>query len=235
MDLNQIRSRVAPYTFANKSYSKLFGIGANKTGTTSLEKIFRALGLNVPNQQEQEVRIVRQLHRGNLRPLQEFVARFDAFQDSPFSQGLTFAQVDALFPQSKFILTVRDPEPWFDSLCRFHEKVFGVASVAELTPEFARGKSLYLYRDYTYESFVRSSTVVRDNRLVEAPELLYDKEHRISQYLARNRSIIHHFRQRPDDLLVIDLTQEANVGRILDFLDIPQEFNFPVPHENRSA
>jgi hypothetical protein len=232
MDLNQIRQRIAPYTFANKSYSKVFGIGYNKTGTTSLEAIFKAVGLSVPNQQEQEVRLVRQLHQGNLEPLKSFVGRFDAFQDAPFAHALTFVQVDALFPGSKFILTVRDPEAWFDSMCRFHCKAFGVSSVDELTPGYARDKTLYLYRNYIYDSFVRQSKAVRNNELYEDPGLMYDKDHRIRKFEQRNALVIEYFQQRPDDLLVIDLTRERDTSRILDFLGIPAEFSFAVPHEN---
>lgn len=235
MNLEQLSRAVAPYTFANKRYSKLFGIGYNKTGTTSLEQIFRILGLQVPNQIEQEVRIVRQMWLGNHEPLKEFVARYDAFQDLPFSQGVTFAQVDVLFPRSKFILTVREPEQWYESLCRFACKAYGVSSVDQLTEAYVRDHVLYLYRGYTYDGFRRRVTVVRDGKLVQDWSLLFDKDSRIADYRGHNELVLRYFQDRPDDLLVIDLSRERDVGRILDFLDIPRDFNFPVPHENRTA
>lgn len=235
IDVQEFRKKVMPYTFANKRYNKVFGIGYNKTGTTSLETIFAMLGFKVPLQTEQEVRIVRQLHLGNLRPLQEFVSAHDAFQDHPFAQGQTYVQVDALFPDSKFILTIRDPEAWFDSLTRFHRKIYKVESLADLNREFFEGNTRYLYKNYSFELARQRSTVVRDGVLVEDWSLLYDRDYRIAEYNARNHQIMRYFAQRPDDLLVIDLTVEKDTRRILEFLGIPEEFNFPIPHENRTG
>ena len=41
-----------PICIANRTFDKVFGIGANKTGTSSLAAIFAILGLNVAPQQE---------------------------------------------------------------------------------------------------------------------------------------------------------------------------------------
>ena len=93
----------------------------NKTGTTSLEKLC-VLWLSPSNQQEQEIRLVKQVFSTNYSELVSFVNNFNAFQDMPFSQGLTYVAVDALFPNSKFILTERDSEEWFNSYCEFTRK-----------------------------------------------------------------------------------------------------------------
>jgi hypothetical protein len=235
LTIEQVQKRAPLFTFPEKSYNKVFGIGGNKTGTTTLERVLRSLGLQMPNQAEQELRIVRQLQRGNTRPLVEFVSRFDAFQDLPFSAGVVYAQVDALFPDSKFILTVREPAAWFDSLCRFHCKAYGVASVAELTETFFKDRVLYLYKNYTYENQRRIVTRVVGNEVVEDWSLLYDRDFRIDDYVRRNEAIRAHFAARPYDLLVIDLTEEETVERILAFLGLPQELNFAMPHLNRTS
>jgi Sulfotransferase domain len=235
LTIEQVQKRAPLFTFPEKSYNKVFGIGFNKTGTTTLERVLRSLGLQMPNQAEQELRIVRQLQRGNTRPLVEFVARFDAFQDLPFSAGLVFAQVDALFPDSKFILTVREPEAWFESLCRFHCKVYGVRSVAELNEAFFRDRVLYLYKNYTYENQRRIITRVVGDEVVEDWKLLYDKDYRIDHFVRRNEAIRAHFAGRPDDLLVIDLTAEQTVERVLRFLGLPAELDFAMPHLNKTG
>ena len=115
---------------ARKNFNKIFNIGYNKTGTTTMEYVFQQLGYSCPDQQEQEARIVKQLYLGNFKPLIDFVNQYDAFQDMPFSQGVVYSQVDALFPNSKFILTVRNKDDWYESLVRFQTN--GVLKNAEV-------------------------------------------------------------------------------------------------------
>lgn len=230
----EIRKKAQSHALSDRGGSKVFGIGFGKTGTTSLEMIFRTLGLRVPIQQEQEMCIVKPLHEGNFQPLIEFVGQYDAFQDKPFSEGVAYAQVDALFPGSKFILTVRDPDEWFDSLCRYNCKRNKVSSLKELDEAFYKDKTIYLYKNYSYETCRRYVTVVRDYKPVANWDLNFDKAHFVGFYTRRNEDIIRYFDGREKDLLVIDLTKEKDVSKILDFLGLPQELNFPVPHLNRS-
>jgi hypothetical protein len=105
--LEDQRKFAIPICQANKQFNKVFGIGANKTGSTSLEQVFYILGLNVAPQSEGEI-TSEALSKGNILPLRDHIVRYDAFQDVPFSAKSTYAQIDALFPKSKFILTYRD-------------------------------------------------------------------------------------------------------------------------------
>ena len=235
MDLNKFRNQAILETLPNKSFNKVFGIGYNKTGSTSLEFIFTALGFRTPNQQEQELRVVKQLNLGNFRPLIDLVNQYDAFQDQPFSQNECYAQVDALFPDSKFILTVRDPEDWFNSLCRFHTKIWGVNNTKEFNEQFFKDKNIYLYKNYIYDNISRQLTVTKNNKPYADWNLLYQKEHYINLYTERNNRIIKYFRDRPRDLLIINFEEETDCKKILDFFDFPEELNFPLPHLNRSS
>jgi hypothetical protein len=54
MNLDEFKRRVAPRVIASKRFNKLFCIGYNKTGTTTLEAVLRAYGYQMPNQQKQE-------------------------------------------------------------------------------------------------------------------------------------------------------------------------------------
>lgn len=230
----EVGPKAAAPSSRNGTGPKVFGIGFGKTGTKSLQSILQTLGYRMPNQQEQEMRIVKALHAGDFQPLIDVVSQHDAFQDKPFSQGVTYAQVDALFPGSKFILTVRDPDEWFDSLCRYSCKTNGVSSVKELDEAFFKDKTVYLYKNYSYDNFRRYVTVVRNYRPVADWSLSFDREHFIGFYTRRNEDIIRYFDGREQDLLVIDLTQEKDISRILDFLGLPQELNCPMPHKNRT-
>jgi hypothetical protein len=89
---------------------KVFCIGFHKTGTTSMAAALRILGYRVKGSFG-----CRDPHiAGNvLRRATKLAQRFDAFQDNPWP--VLYKELDARFPGSKFILTVRDPESWIAS------------------------------------------------------------------------------------------------------------------------
>ncbi len=239
MNIEEYRNMALLETMPRKDFNKIFCIGYNKTGTTTLELVLRALGYRLPDQREQEMRIVKQLYLGNFQPLREFCEQYDAFQDMPFSQGVAYAQADCLFPGSKFILTVRDPQEWFDSLVRFHLngvlKRQGITSLDQLDESSFKNKNIYLYENYFYD--VLKYMVIAD---VNGYELeydwnrAYDRDHRIGIYSERNKEIIKYFQNRPDSLLVIDLTREKDISKILKFLNLPEKLNMQMPHLNIS-
>ena len=80
---------------------KIFAIGENKTGTTSLHKIFQGMGY-------------RSYHgikwRDTTRTM--IFRLYDCFTDGPPDD---FRKLDRVFPGSKFILQVRDLDAWIDS------------------------------------------------------------------------------------------------------------------------
>jgi Sulfotransferase domain len=234
MDLNQFRQISVPLCAASKSFNKVFGIGANKTGTTSLQAIFHILGLNVAPQQDGELCGV-QAYNGNLRPLSDYINKYDAFQDAPFSIKSTYAQVDALFPGSKFILTYRDADTWFESLLRFHKKILGVPVDQPITRERA-ATFPYLYPGYipllTRIDWLQD--VDGETGLKTDWNLLYDAEHYKNLYRARNQEILRHFSERGGDLLVIDITKEKDTRKIVEFLGLPEQLITDIPHLNAS-
>jgi hypothetical protein len=161
------------------------------------------------------------------------IEKYDAFQDAPFSLKTVFAQVDALFQNSKFILTVRDPEEWYESLVKFHMKCMATTK----TPE----KSDIEKFNYLYDSYVKNAH--EHNFLLEVAQDLsfsinwskiYDKKNYIELFKSRNEMVIRHFSERKQDLLVIDLTKEKNTGKIIDFLNLPSRLVMAMPHANKT-
>ena len=49
--------KVRAKVIANKNYNKIFCIGYNKTGTTTLETVLKLYGFHVPNLEEQQLRL----------------------------------------------------------------------------------------------------------------------------------------------------------------------------------
>ena len=95
--------------------SKVFGIGFHKTGTKSLAEALTVLGYRVcgPTTVKRDPDLANNA-LPNALPLAE---QFDAFQDNPWP--MLFREMDAHFPGSKFVLTIRPTDEWYRSVLHF--------------------------------------------------------------------------------------------------------------------
>lgn len=91
---------------------KVFGIGLNKTGTSTLAVCFEHFGFrhtstNLP--------LTLAVERGDLEAVFSFAVNYDSFEDWPWP--LIYQALDRRFPGSKFILTTRrNVDVWLRSL-----------------------------------------------------------------------------------------------------------------------
>jgi len=166
----------------------------NKTGTSSLKLLLSDLGFRIGNQREAESEFGRWVLR-DFRRLADFCGTADAFQDVPLSLPFTFVYLDQIFLDSRFILTERDPNDWYDSFVRFHEKVR--ERVPSLVGDIHRAvKHVFGTSD--------------DN--------LYERESLINCYLAHNDMVKTYFRDRPRDLLILNVASKRAVASLCNFL-----------------
>src|SRR5690606_39066036 len=108
-----------------KSKAKIFCIGQNKTGTTSLQKFFEDHGYKVGDQPTAELLIDDYIAR-NWKPILKYCETAEVFQDIPFSNDYLYVLLDFYFPNAKFILSERDnADQWYNSITKFHTKLFG--------------------------------------------------------------------------------------------------------------
>ena len=228
-----LANRIRLNMLASKSYNKLFVIGANRTGIKSLKHILSSFGFRFPGERHQIASIFNQIQLGKHLQVQSYMANFDAFQDQPFSSGINYAVVDALFPNSKFILTVRDPEKWFESLVRDRKTTFKEINKETINIDALENHG-FLFKGFLKEHLVEDILDVSDYTHYANWSLLHDKDHYIKSYNQRNKDIIKYFRKRPDDLLILDITQEQTSWPLNHFLNIPTEFTFKIPHLNQS-
>lgn len=93
---------------------KVFCVGFHKTGTKSLARALRVLDYRVtgPNWTNEPDIATTALARACA-----IVDAFDAFQDNPWP--VLFRELDARYPGSKFILTIRPADRWLDSVRRY--------------------------------------------------------------------------------------------------------------------
>lgn len=116
-----------------RTKTKVFGIGFHKTGTTSLARALYILGYNVTGYfGVHDPDIARTVYD----QAQSRARRYDAVQDTPWP--VLYKELDQWFPGSKFILTIRAPEPWMRSVKKHfkrhripaHEWIYGVSTAA---------------------------------------------------------------------------------------------------------
>ncbi|MGH9160012.1 MAG: sulfotransferase [Vicinamibacteraceae bacterium] len=205
-----------------KNHSKIFCIGRNKTGTTSLKRAFSDLGFIIGNQRRAEW-LLDDYIAGNFEPIIRYCRSAQVFQDFPFSYPETYKHLDEAYPGSKFILSIRESaEHWYQSLTRFHAKRFGHGRLP--TPEQLKAA------DYVYPGWMWKA-----NRAVyQTPETdVYHQASLIKHYNDHNDQVRDYFKGR-DCLLVINLTESDAYRRFCHFIGVePQREAFP--WENKTA
>jgi hypothetical protein len=108
-------------------YSKVFGIGAARTGTSSLGRALVLLGFRHTSW---DPALWEAFERSDYEPIFAVAERFDSFEDGPWNGRDFYRDLDGGFPGSKFVLTVRDQHSWL----RSHERHFS-ADGARRIPE----------------------------------------------------------------------------------------------------
>lgn len=64
--------------------------------------------------------------------------------------------------------------------------------------------------------------------------LLYNKDHYIAGYQARNDAIRRYFREHDHKLLEIDVTRESTTAKIIEFLGLPAWMTINMPKMNQT-
>lgn len=94
---------------------KIFGIGLNKTGTTSLGKALEILGYN--NHITCDWELTKSYFDGNTDQIFSVADKHNNFEDWPWP--LLYKELYKKYPESKFILTTRKSSTaWYKSLCK---------------------------------------------------------------------------------------------------------------------
>jgi hypothetical protein len=91
----------------------IFGVGAHRTGTTSLAAALTLLGFRTSHWTHHG-QILREAFGGEFRL--SLTETYDALLDLPIP--LFYRELDAAYPDGLFILTVREPQAWLQSVER---------------------------------------------------------------------------------------------------------------------
>jgi hypothetical protein len=132
---------------------KVFGIGFQKTGTTTLEVILSRLGYRTAGYHQ--FRHLAERDGLTLQELETFALKlaseYDAAKDTPWP--LFYKSLDKAYPGSKFIHVTRNPQTWINSAV----KDFGHYPNAIYGVPYPEG-----YEDIWLERYNRHNAEVRD-------------------------------------------------------------------------
>lgn len=202
---------------------KVFCVGLNKTGTTSMGELLTSLGYKLAPQEPAEM-MIEDWSKRDFTNLINFCKKYNAFQDIPFSLPYTFQALDIAFPKSKFILTVRSsPDEWFESWLRFTKKRLNL----DRAPQWSDlEKDLYRYKGFIGKCFIF---------IFGSKINLFDKDEYTRFYTFHNDVIEYYFRFRPQDFLKVNLGSTNSLEEILYFLGIQKRItSITLPHLNKS-
>lgn len=209
--------------FFKKNKGKIFGIGFNKTGTTSLLKAMKDLQYDVAPQRPAEL-MLKDYAKRDFSALVEFCKKHEFFQDVPFSYYYTFIVLDQQFPGSKFILTVRDnPQQWYSSLVSFHAKKFGQNGQPATAKDLK--EATYRYKGFAWEARQIAFDVTEEDP--------YPREKLIHMYQNHIDLVKDYFRYKPDQLLVINLSEKGAYQKLCHFLGKKPAYE-NMPWENKT-
>ena len=179
--------------------TRIFGIGMQKTATTSLAAALKILGFDAAHWEGPQWAKNIWLEMRDGRSLT--VERHYAVTDLPIT--LLYRQLDLAYPGSKFILTIRSEEKWLESV-RKHWSYEANPFRASWDNEPAAFTHRIHHDLYGQRHF--------------------DAEVFLARYRRHNAEVLDYFKGRDGDLLVMDMNggAPAGWGLLCRFLDRPK-------------
>jgi hypothetical protein len=184
--------------------TRIFGIGLHKTATTSLHKAFQMLGFDSLHWGTGEAPAIWYEMNGFARS--KTLERFYSASDLPIP--LLYQQLDKAYPGSKFILTIRPSGTWLESVRRLWDRktnpTRGLWEVYPISHNLHRA----LYGRIDFDAFTM-----------------------LDRYRRHNAEVLEYFKDRPGDLLIMDMDAGAGWKELCSFIDIDVP-DVPYPFEN---
>jgi hypothetical protein len=190
------------------SKSKIFGIGLSRTGTRSLTGALQMLGYDCSHYPIDEDTYVELSNGQYDLTLLKYHDGLTDITTAPF-----YEQFDKTYPGSKFILTVRDKDSWLRS-CSAHW--YNRPAFKDTTDP---DEEVHL----KMRQFLRSSVYGCYNFIPDRFSWVYDRH---------VRQIMDYFKDRPGDLLIMDICAGEGFEKLAPFLDRPIPA-MPFPEKGR--
>ena len=193
---------------------KVFCIGFNRTGSTSMGEVFKILEYNVKGEVKKQEEWMSDNSSNNkqLESIKKFILSisedYNAFYHEPWNQF--YKELDLKYPDSKFILTIRDEHSWLKSFNNY----FKESGNNNWTP--------FLLGNYDTKD-INSISITNPNKYFT------------SKFKDHNQSVIDYFKDTPEKLLIMDIFNGDGWDKLCPFLgyDKSNLHNTPFPHSNK--
>lgn len=200
---------------------RIFIIGRNKTGTTSIEKCLKGLGYLIGDQKTGEL-FLNDYAEGNFDNILKYCDSAEVFQDAPFSFPDTYKHIYKKYPNAKYILLERDSsDEWYQSLVRFHRKIIsnGEPVTVDALKNFTYRHKGFLWKLEQVVFGVNESNI-------------YDKDIYIKNYEKYNLEVKEFFAEK-GNFLSINLTDSDVSAKLAKFINREIK-DVQIPHLNQS-
>jgi Sulfotransferase domain len=183
-----------------KGHQKVFGLGLSKTGTSSLGEALNLLSIKTIHFPHDR-RTLAELRAANYKL--SILEDYQGVVDIPVAPY--YAQLDKIYPDSKFILTVRDKHSWLSSI-----------------ETHWRSRSARMNKNPQYKEFTQFISACVSG------SLRYNKDRFLYVYDTHVRNVKDYFQSRPEDLLILDICGGDGWEKLCSFLGLPiPEARFP--------
>lgn len=188
---------------AERDRQRVFCIGMNKTGTSTMKACFNILDM-VPvaspkTMSKEEKKIIKDFHDNqNYQSICQLAENYITFEDRPWNMWELYRHLDNYFPNSLFILTIRDSHTWWKSV--------------EHWLTVTKPNILQLYKKHLRICDFSQATMVES-------------------YERHNSEIIEYFKDT-QKLLVINFENGEGWEKLCSFLNKPIP-NYDFPHRNK--
>ena len=160
----------------NTGKTKVFCIGLGRTGTSSLTQALINLGYNTWHCP----------YLYDSANINNYVNKFDALTELPLCSDYNFKDLYNMYPDAKFILTIRDEKKWLKSTDKYKWLVNNMVS-----------------RCPGYELFCKN---------------FYNFDFSIETFKEYNKSVINFFREKEEQLLVMNIPDGDGYEKLCPFL-----------------
>ncbi len=182
--------------------TRIFGIGMHKTATTSLHRALHILGIDTAHWTTAHwAKAIWEEMQAKGRSIT--LERSYAASDLPIT--ILYDKLDSAYPGSKFILTTRHEDTWIESVRNHWDHDSNRFRAGWSTDPFTHRVHKLVYGQKGFE------------------EQLFR-----ARYRRHNSDVAEYFRDRPQDLLVMDMDNGAGWGELCGFLGLPIP-NAPYP------
>ena len=183
------------YEPKNRNKKMVFGIGLSRTGTASLNAALNELGIKSKH-------FIFYPCTSKIPYI--YLALKDASAATDIPVSANYKRIDKLYPNSKFILTIREIESWLTS-CKFF---FTNRIDIENSHKWLKDIHLKLYNSLKFD----------------------EKKFKIG-YFQHLKDVQDYFRNRPEDLIIIDVVRGEGYEKLCSFLEL-EVVETQFPHKN---